>query len=213
MTKRLLMVACLIMVCVAGFPERAAAGSGLDDIWDIIDALSGPGPFKGGPVLAATIGCREDGTWKFTRAMSDPDKLDPCTYVDFRDMSVDPKGPYNRVTAKLLEAGVSFEQHPILDIGAGVGVAFFSTTVGGTDFNVRNFTFTPVRIIVKPLRVGRWADNPRAGALQIHVRATVRFGDIDGGDFGVPNHPFRAGTEVLRGVGVAFDLLQAVRGR
>lgn len=211
MTKRTLVVAMLIVTSVTGFPAFAAAG--IDDIWDIVDALSGPGPFVGGPVIAATIGCRDDGEWTFTRAISDPDRLDPCIYVDFRDMYVDPKGPYNRVTAKFLETGVSFEQHPMLEVGAGFGAAFFSTTVDENDFNVRNFTMTPLRIIVKPLRMGKWSDNPRAGALQVHLRATVRFGDIDGADFGVPNHPFRAGTEVLRGVGVVLDVLQAVRGR
>ena len=215
MTKRLLVCACLIMASVAAFPSDAAAG--LDDIWDVLDQLSGPGPFKGGPILAATIGCREGraegGAWKFTRATTNPGKLDPCIFAEFRDLHVEPEGPFSRVTAKLVETGVSFQQYPVLDIGAGLGVAYFATTVGGRDFNVTNFVLTPVRVVVKPLRIGRWEDNPRAGALQVHFRATVRFGDIDGADFGVPASTFKAGTEVLRGVGVVIDLLQAVRGR
>ena len=212
MTKRMLVVAMLVVASVAGSPSPAAAG-GLDDVWDIIDALSGPGPFKGGPVIAATIGCREGRTWKFTRATTDPGKLDPCIFAEFRDLHVEPEGPFSRVTAKLVETGLSFEQYPVLDIGAGLGVAYFATTVGGKDFNVTNFVLTPVRVVVKPLRIGRWENNPRAGALQLHFRATVRFGDIDGADFGVPASTFKAGTEVLRGVGVVIDLLQAVRGR
>ena len=212
MTKRMLVVAMLIATGMAGLPSLAAA-NGLDDFWDIVDALSGPGPFKGGPVIAATVTCWKDGSATFTRAMVDPDKLDPCLYVDFRDMYVEPKGPYARVSAKFVETGVSFEQFPVLELGAGLGVAYFATTVGGKDYNVTNFTVTPVRVIVKPLRVGRWADNSRAGALQLHFRATVRFGDIDGSDCGAPAGTFKAGAEVLRGVGVVIDVLQAVRGR
>lgn len=211
MRKRMLVVAGLIAAAV-GFPSSVAA-RGLDDIWDIVDALSGPGPFQGGPTLAATITCWEDGAVRFTHAMSNPDRLDPCLYVDFRDLDVYPKGPFGRVTAKFVETGVSFEQFRVLEVGAGLGVAFFSTTVNEKDFNVTNFTVTPIRVVVRPLRVGRWADNPRAGALQVHVRATVRFGDIDGASFGASPSAFRAGTEVLRGVGLVFDVLQAVRGR
>ena len=59
MTKRTV-VACLIAACVAGVPSAASA-RGLDDIWDILDALSGPGPFKGAPIIAATVACWEDG--------------------------------------------------------------------------------------------------------------------------------------------------------
>jgi hypothetical protein len=186
----------------------------LDDIWDIIDALSGPGPFKGGPVMAATINCWEDGEARFTRQMSNPDRLDPCLFVDFRDMYVEPNGRFGTVTAKMLESGLSFEQYRFLELGVGVGVAFFSTTVAGTDYNVTNFTVTPVRVTLKPLRLlRRWRDNTRAGFLQVHVRGTVRFGEIDGSDFGAPADTFRAGTEFLRGAGLMIDVLQAVRGR
>jgi len=212
MTKRILIVA-LMVAGVAGFPAGATA-RGLDDIWDIIDALSGPGPFKGGPVLAATINCWEDGSPRFRRAMSNPDRLDPCLYVDFRDMYVEPKGPYGTVTAKLLETGFSFEQYRFLELGAGFGVAFFSTTVDGTDYNVTNFTVTPVRVALKPLRlIRKWRDNSRAGFLQVHFRGTVRFGEIDGSDFGAPAGTFKAGTEFLRGGSLVIDVLQAVRGR
>jgi hypothetical protein len=206
-------MACLIAVCVAGSPSAASA-RGLDDIWDILDALSGPGPFKGGPVLAATIACWEDGAAAVTRAMSNPDRLDPCLYVDFRDMYVEPEGPYGTVTAKLVESGLSFGQFPSLEVGAGIGVAFFSTTVGGRAFNVTNFVVTPVRVAFKPLRlISRWRDNSRAGFLQLHYRGTVRFGEIDGSDFGAPASTFRAGTEFLNGAGLVIDVLQAVRGR
>ena len=208
MTKPMLVVALVISASVAGFPSRAAA-KGLDDVWDIIDKLSGPGPFTGGPVIAATIPCRQGREWKVMQAVSNPGKKDPCIYVEFRDMYVDPKGPFERVSAKLVETGVTFQQHPALDIGAGFGVAYFATTVNRTDYNVTNFVVTPVRVVVKPLRL--LFDDPRTGALQVHFRATVRFGDIDGSDFGAPASTFQAGTEVLRGVGVILDVWQMIK--
>lgn len=210
MTKRMIVGAWLSVLSVVGMPSGAAA-AGLDDIWDIVDKLSGPGPFVGGPVIAATLSCWSGDRMSIFTAPSNPGKLDPCLYVDFRDLYVEPKGPFQRVTAKFIETGLTFEQHAALGVGAGLGAAFFSTTVGGTDYNVRNFTVTPLRVIVKPLRLV--IDNPRAGALQVHFRATVRFGDIDGSDFGAPANTFRAGTEVLRGVGVVIDVWQAVKGR
>lgn len=212
MTKRILIVAGIVAASVAGFPSSASAG--LDDIWDIVDALSGPGPFKGGPVMAATIGCRQGRAWRFTPAMSDPGRNVPCLYVDFRDLAVEPKGPYARVTAKMVETGVSFTQHRALELGAGLGVAYFATTVSGTDYNVTNFTVTPIRVVFKPLRLmPQWRAEPRAGFLQVHYRGTVRFGDIDGSDFGAPASTFRAGTEYLNGAGLVIDVLQALRRR
>jgi hypothetical protein len=212
MTKRMLIVA-LMVAGGAGFPAGAAAAP-LDDIWDIIDALSGPGPFKGAPIMAATINCWEDGAARFSGPMSNPDRLDPCLYVDFRDMYVEPKGPYGTVTAKLVETGLSFEQYPFLELGAGFGVAFFSTTVGGKDYNVTNFTVTPVRVALKPLRlIPKLRRNTRAGFVQVQFRGTVRFGDIDGSDFGAPASTFKAGAEFLPGAALVIDVLQAFRGR
>src|SRR5687767_11806956 len=100
MTKRTLVVWCVVAAAMLSGASPAYAG--FDDWWDYLDQLSGPGPFKGLPVLAATIGCRQDGAWQFSRAVSDPRRTDPCLYVDFRSLSVEPKGPYNKVTAKLV---------------------------------------------------------------------------------------------------------------
>jgi hypothetical protein len=212
MTKRLLFVAWLVAAGVAASPSRAAAG-GLDDLWDVLEPLSGPGPSKGGPVLAATIMCWEGRTPRVTQAMRNPAWNDPCLYFDFRDLNAEPDAKFELVTAKLVEVGLSIEPREFLELGMGFGRAYFSTSVNKEKFSFSSPTFTPVRVIIKPLRVGRWRDNTRAGWLQVHVRGTVRFGDIDGSNFGVPASTFQAGTEMLWGAGLVFDLLQAVRGR
>ena len=62
--------------------------------------------------------------------------------------------------------------------------------------------------------IPKFRDNPRMGFLQMHIRLTVRFGEIDGADFGVPASTFKAGTEVLRSQSLlVFDVLQLARGR
>jgi hypothetical protein len=208
MRNRLLVFAAIVAASVAGVPSSASA-AGVDDIWDIIDKLSGPGPFIGGPVLAATIPCWQGSRVSILTSPSSPRRKDPCLYVDFRDMYVDPKGPFQRVSAKFIEIGLTFQQHAALDLGAGAGVAYFSTTVNGVDYDVKNFIVTPVRVVVKPLRL--FLDDSRWGAVQVHLRLTYRFGDIDAADFGAPAHQWSTGTEGLRGVGLVFDLWQAFK--
>lgn len=212
MTKRTVILAGWIAIAAMGFPGRAEA-VGMDDLMDIIDKLSGPGPFKGGPVLANTILCWQDGAASI-RGASEPGAKDPCWYFDFRDLHVKPDGTYQHVSAKLVETGISLRPRRFLEIGAGLGVAYFSTTVDNIDYKVRNATLTPLRLIIKPLRiVPKLRDKRHTGWLQLHVRGTVRFGDINGADFGVPANTFDAGTELLWGGGLVIDLLEAVRGR
>jgi len=212
MTKRLLIGVWVMATVVLGSASRADA-KGLDDLWDILEPLSGPGPSKGGPVIAATIACFEGRAVRVKQAMQRPDWNDPCLYVDFRDLTAQPNAKFELVTAKLVEVGFSIEPADFLELGMGYGRAYFSTFVNKQEYAFSNQTFTPVRIIIKPLRVGKWRDDTRKGWLQVHVRGTVRFGDINGANFGVAPNTFQAGTEMLWGGGLVFDLLQAVRGR
>jgi hypothetical protein len=212
MTKRQLIGVWVMATVVLGSASGADA-KGLDDLWDILEPLSGPGPSKGGPVIAATIACFEGRTVRVKQAMQRPDWNDPCLYMDFRDLTAEPNAKFELVTAKLVEVGFSIEPADFLELGMGYGRAYFSTFVNKQEYAFSNQTFTPVRIIIKPLRVGKWRDDTRKGWLQVHVRGTVRFGDINGANFGVAPNTFQAGTEMLWGGGLVFDLLQAVRGR
>src|ERR687898_837409 len=83
----------------------------------------------------------------------------------------------------------------ISNSGASAGTARFTTTVGQTDFAVTNFVVSP-RLVFRPLRV-IWPDKRRLGFLQMHYRPTIRFGQVDGSDFGVPANTFSAGTEFM----------------
>ena len=86
MTKRLLVVAWLVAAGVAAFPSRAAAGA-LDDLWDVLDNLSGPGPFSGW-FATGKVACWEDGEKKVTRAMAEPTKTTRACTWNFIDSTL-----------------------------------------------------------------------------------------------------------------------------
>jgi hypothetical protein len=210
MTKRLLVIAGLVVTSLAGFPSHAAAGWG--DLWDALDALSGPGPFEAEfMVVPVKFSCFQGGgftpIWRAT-----PDRNDPCVFFQFQWLHVDPKAPYSEVKAKIFQVGLTFEQDPALEVGFGLGLANFTTTVASTDYSVKNFVVSP-RIVFKPLRlIPGLRDKPKYGFLQMHYRPVLRFGDIDGSDFGVPAGTFSAGTEFLNGGSViVFDILELTR--
>jgi hypothetical protein len=212
MTMKMLIVVWLIMAGVIGFPASAAA-KGLDDLWDVLDQMSGPGPFNGISPISGKISCWEDGVKKVRTSMVNPDLSDPCLYFEFRRLHADPDGRFERVNATLATLGVTYHFAKVFEVGASGGLAVFSTKVGNTEYSVKNGIVSP-RLVFKPLRafVRRWRDNSRAGFLQMHLRPTIRFGEIDGADFGAPGANFSAGTEYLKGYSyVVIDVLEALR--
>lgn len=210
MIKRTMVVWCVVAAAMLGCAPSAHAG--LDDWWDYLDQLSGPGPFRGGPAIGATIGCFEDGRFVWRRAIRER-RFRPCVYFDWRELSAPPRSPFAEVSANLVDSGVTFHITPYFDYGVGVGLAHFATTVRETEFTVNNFTVTPARLEVRPLRIFRqWRANTRAGFLQVVVRDTVRFGRLTSADFGAPSDPWSTGTEHLTGVTLVIDVLTALRG-
>lgn len=209
MTRRILGMACLAIVLL-GVPARVEA-LGWRDVWDALDALSGPGPFDGNPGVAATVLCfTNDGEVSWFATVPEPDQKHPCLYVDFRAVSVGPKAPYDTVTAALTETGFTWEIWHFLEYGAGVGTARFESKGIVTN----NFTFTPVRIVFKPLRlIPKWKHSQRAASLKYFIRETVRFGKLTGNNFGVPRESLDVGTEGLTSAGVVVDVVQLIRGK
>lgn len=216
MRKRLIVGVWLVAAGILAFPCGAAA-KGLDDLWDVLDNLSGPGPFSGVPVATGKFVCWEGGVQKVRTSMVNPKPSDPCLYFEFRHLKADPDVRYEEVTATLAGVGVTFHVLKAFEVGASGGIAVFKTTVGNTDYTVKNAIVSP-RLVFKPLRafVPKWRDSSRAGFLQMHYRPTIRFGKIDGSDFGVPASTFSAGTEFMpKGYSYVvidvFDLLRPQR--
>jgi hypothetical protein len=210
MIKRTLLVWSVVGAVMLGCAPRADAA--LDDWWDYLDQLSGPGPFHDGPAIGATVGCWEDGQFVWRRAIKRT-RFNPCVYWDWRELSAPPKGPFAEVSANLVDSGVSFQLSPYFDYGVGIGWAHFATTVRETDYSVNNFTLTPARLVFRPLRAfPKFRSNAKAGFLQIVLRDTVRFGRLTSADFGAPSDRWTTGTEHLKGATLVIDVLTALRG-
>jgi hypothetical protein len=208
MIKRTLVVSCVLALVMLAAPSRALA-VGWDDLWDYLDQLSGPGPFHGKGAAAIQIACIEGGRANLLRSPSSPDGIVPCLFVDFRALSVEPKDPFDEVTAKLTDIGVSWHLQRYFEYGAGIGMARFNSK----GITTTNFTLTYLRLGVKPLvLIPRWRDSKRAAAVKYFYRHTIRFGEISAADFGVVD-PWREGTEVLKSNGVLVDVYQLATGR
>jgi hypothetical protein len=209
--KRILVMVSMLAAGIVAIPAHASA-RGLDDFWDVLDQMSGPGPFNGIGPITGKISCWEDGVKKVRTSMVNPDPNDPCLYFEFRRLHADQDARFERVNATLATLGVTYHLAKVFEVGASAGVAYFTTTVGNTDYKVTNAIVSP-RLVFKPLRlIPRLSDNSRAGFLQMHLRPTIRFGEIDGADFGKPGADFQAGTEFLKGYSyVVIDVLEALR--
>lgn len=210
MMKRMMVVSCVVAAMVLCSSSRAEAG--LDDWWDYLDQLSGPGPFHDGPALAATVGCWEGGSFVWRRA-SKESRVKPCVYWDWRELTAPPRAPFGEVTANLIDSGVSLHINEYLEVGAGIGWAHFATTIRDTKYPVNNLTVTPARVVIRPLRalIPKLRSNSKAGFLQVVIRDTVRVGRLTSADFGVPSDPWSSGTEHLPGATLVIDLLTALR--
>jgi hypothetical protein len=226
MTRHISTIACVLAaVCVLGQPVPVHA-KGWDHWWDYLDNLSGPGPFHGGPTISASFLCWHKQVSEVPgrspsrratvkQAAVDP-FWDPCLYVDWRHLDARPASPFGYTSANLVDFGISLQVSPFFEFGAGVGFSRFQTYYDGVEkpFTVTSHTVTPLRIVVKPLKIFKrtWRDDPRFGALQFVVRDTIRFGRITGADFGAPGSTWESGTEYLRGrYSILLDLLQAVK--
>ncbi|HEV3215741.1 MAG TPA: hypothetical protein VGZ27_08460 [Vicinamibacterales bacterium] len=205
MTNSALRFAALITIVLLLFPPPASAG--WDDVWDYLDALSGPGPFTGNPGIPFYPICWDHDKAKVFTYLPDADSKYPCLYVDVRALSVGARAPYDAVTVKLIDAGATWHPYKFLDIGAGGGFNRFRSK----DIITYRFSVTPLRVVVTPLAT--LTSSPRARALQYFVRETVMFGHLTGDNFGAPRGALNVGAEKLTSAGFLIDFSQLILGR
>jgi hypothetical protein len=192
------------MVLVAVLPAEANMA---DDVWDALEALSGPGPFTGPPGIQAAPICFDKGRHALFRHIQKADKKYPCVYVDVRALAVGAKPPYDRVTARLTEAGFTWEPYGFLEVGAGAGLSHFRSKGIGTN----RFSVTPLRLVVMPGAL--FSKSPRARAFKYFFRPTVMFGHLTGRNFGVAPGALDVGAETLLSAGVLIDPVELIFGR
>lgn len=207
--KRMMVVSCVVAAVMLSCVSPAYAG--LDDWWDYLDQLSGPGPFHDGPALGAEVGCWDGGSFVWRRPIKES-RFKTCVYWDWRELTAPPRAPFAEVSANLIDSGVSFHFNEYFEYGAGLGWAHFATTVKDNKLSVNNLTVTPVRVVFRPLRAfPRLRSKSKAGFLQVVIRDTVRVGRLTSADFGAPSDPWSSGTEHLAGATLVIDLLTALR--
>ncbi|MDQ3348376.1 MAG: hypothetical protein M3545_10460 [Acidobacteriota bacterium] len=210
----------LVALCSLALPRTAGAG-----ILSWLDQLSGPGPFivfdasrgvwcskKPSPsvnrettMAAGRWGCQStvsleerNLTWYLTGgagfALDNP--LDYGTGND--------KPP-----VRIVKLGTSLDYtiHPLLDIGAGVGVLYFN----GPRFpNFARLYVEPLRLGFRPFLLGSGdrltPRQNRLGAFVVYANWNIVTGTLEGRTFGAPSDPFRARNELDRKeFGLAID--------
>jgi hypothetical protein len=204
--------ACLFGLMFLTLPAVASAES---DWWDVIEGLSGPGPFKG-VTFGQRIFCVKENeggrSHSLTSCMSDvDDKIRALVNaeVGFYTSGDRPRfsdTPNDRATVHLwrLHSTYYLRISPLLDIGAGGGVLIFT----GDGFEHQSHpVVTPVEIVFVPL--GFIRSSPHATKwgrlLRLHFSESWVFGDIKAADFGSPSTYLRTG-EFNRKFGFGVDI-------
>ena len=230
--QRRLTVAAMIVAAVFGFAQSAHAS-----IWDILEELSGPGPFhtdKGNVLVSGFCqgliknGLEHEPATPFgipskVRQFKPGSPADvrnaaplvdilpntPCFFVDFRTLATDPDEDNftKEVHAKALEAGVTFPVRTQLEIGAGVGFIRFTTG----DVVTPRFTMTPLRVVFKPLLLfPKLRENHRYAFLKYYVKETVIVGRLRGKDFDVADSVFSndGWSDIVTSAGFVIDVFE-----
>lgn len=207
--------------------------------WDFLEALSGPGPFRGRNYATGDVYCLEQPSTdaRGSAARSDdfkpalikarpnwfgrsrlPQTLDqvgnePCIYFDYAGLRSEPDAKYPfSVQAHFLETGVGYRILPAVEVGAGAGVLRLVTDMDAVTRSVHRLTVTPVRVKVMPLFVFRpLRKRTWPAAFQVYYRQSFIAGSLDGEDFGIPREQFSENGEFVRSFGLRIDVTKFFR--
>jgi hypothetical protein len=177
--KRALHVVSLVLVLAAVSSRPAEA-----NLWDWLDQLSGPGPFASRGNIAFTLQCepapgtrtRDDNWLNILR----PDERGQCWYFDQRVFRSEADDRFGPVTASISEVGSSYQLVGSLEVGAGAGLARFSSEGA----SATRLTLTFPRLVFKPLRLIPQLDERRwPSFFQVYYRETLIVGPLRHDDF------------------------------
>ena len=189
-------------------------------IWDLLEQLSGPGPFHGYNLknfllsggCGAGVSGENAGDNPLLGIPTTVKPSTPCFYFDFRtlDADPDPARGFSKVDLKAYEFGVTFPVRPQIELGAGIGWFHFNSH--GVSKN--QFAGTPLRVVFKPLLfIPNQSDTQkrRLAFLKYYVKMTVIKG-MAGENFGVSNLVFdeRNQHNFLTSGGFLIDVLELV---
>jgi hypothetical protein len=190
-------------------------------IWDLLEQLSGPGPFHGnnlknflltGGCLAGLSGENQKADYGYFGVPPEVKwPATPCFYFDLRTLDADPDQRFFKVDLKAYEFGVTFPIVRPVEVGAGFGWFHFKSN----GISKNHFAGTPLRVVFKPLLFcpcqRGMTDKKWLGFLKYYVKLTVIKG-MAGEDFGVSNLVFdeRNQHNFLTSGGFLIDVLELV---
>lgn len=198
--------ALLFSLLCAG-PARADWNWG--DVYDWLEGLSGPGPFRGAAAPALTGLCIGAETLIGTDKAQYQHKTKPCFFLDRHQLSADPDARFGKVDLTYWDAGASFQLTRTLEVGVGVGVMHFDSE--GVTRN--RFTVTPVRVVAKPLYYllpPRFDDFQWPGVLKAYAKEIIITGRTTGADFNRPPDVIAETAEVVLAYGLIVDLTELI---
>jgi hypothetical protein len=204
----------------------ALAGSGRAEaggLWDWLEELNGPGPSKGWNFMfnvKCTGNLTEEVDGKVTTKKLDtgifqlPEKARSnarCLFMDFRSLKADDDERFYPVNVKTLEFGPSAWVHPALEIGAGFGRMWFSSTntSTGQEFHSGNWTISFPRVMFKPLLAlpFKTFEDARWGILQMYFKETIVVGTLSQDDFASkPDTSFERSHQRVESMGFIVDV-------
>src|SRR5262249_7262194 len=133
-----------------------------------------------------------------------------CAYADKGVYGADANREhgYPELHVEMNDFGAAFRLHDAFDVGMGVG---WTSITRGPDDVVRKPTFTPVRLVSRPLLfLPEKLRYPALGALSLYFKSTYVFGPISGEDFGqIPpanQTVFREDFAWVQSAGVLIDV-------
>jgi hypothetical protein len=211
---RILRLAIFIVAVFCG-SSRPVAANMADDIWDALEALSGPGSFEGResvPVSGLCFGRKDlpqagNPAPLFGRPR-DLKRKYPCWFFDYRRLVSHTNDRFpTRVQVKIFEAGATWELQPFMELGVGAGFMRFNTA--GL---IRNrLTITPLRFVFMPIRAfPKFQNSRRARFLKYYVRETWMPQTLTGADFAAKDTGFKVRGDVLTSAGFLIDVFELI---
>ena len=189
--------AVLVLLAVSAQPAEA-------NIWDVLEQLSGPGPFHSRGNVLVSGGCVQPQVPHLGIDSRVPARA-PCWFFDLRRFHADADEFFRAVDAQAYDFGATFQVRRPIELGFGMGLIHFSSN----GVNTTKVTTTPLRVVVKPLLiVPKLRDKKWAGVVKYYVRESVIWGRLTQDDFGISaaRHVFNEKNDVVTSAGFLIDL-------
>jgi len=217
------LVALMLLSCLIG-AGRAEAG-----LWDMIDALDGPGPSSGTGNIMVNLVCSDAGGARAgdpfrtrlksgTLRIPDDAGKGSCLFFDWRSFEAKEDDRFYPVNLDITEFGASARLHPTVELGGGIGWLSFNSRFPGAsdDITGTRLTISFPRVTFKPLMAIPFKpfNNSRGGwgFLQLYFRETIVVGNLTDEDFATkPGNDFSRDDQRISSMGFIIDATTVLR--